>query len=142
MATKTIKTKTCKNGTWCLAGGDAPQPVANFHRYNRSTDGYKSECKTCRLDYQRDYDASNTDARATKRKVYANFFFTDQKQIAFNYLAKQLGVKAKVTIEGTYADEGYRAITRNLVKKTFTTKAQKATAFNLISYQLGQNARA
>lgn len=141
MATKK-NNKTCKNGTWCLNETGATQPVENFHRYSRSKDGRKSECRSCRLDYQRSYDSSNTEARSAKRKVYANFYFGDERQVAFNYLAKQLGIKAKVAVEGDYMTEIYRSSIRKTINTNFTTKSQKAAAFNLISYQLGHSARA
>lgn len=148
MATKTNKTKTCSNGAFCSNIEGAKQPVTNYHRYSRSKDGLKPECKSCRLSYQASYDASRAPERAIKRKVYAAFMFNDERAIAYNYLANKLGVKTK-RLDPIVVDENSlglndttKAYIRGQVKKTFTTKDAQRVAFNLISYQLGQTARA
>jgi hypothetical protein len=137
------KTKTCINGANCLNmwnGGTATQPVENFHRYGRAKDGRKSECKTDRLAYQRDYDSENSKLRTVKNKARNAFTTFDEIEIAYNYLANQLGVKTKV--ETYNKDRAFGAKIRSTVKKNFTTTAQKTAVFNLLSFQLGQTARA
>jgi hypothetical protein len=133
-------TKICRNDYSCANLSGAEQPLTNFHKYSRSKDGYKDECKECRLTYQADYDFRNSGVRAVKRRVYKTYGFNDEKQVAFNYLAKQLGIKTKVN--GVGIDSSIKTAARNATKKNFATTEEQRIAFNLLSYQLGQNARA
>jgi hypothetical protein len=146
--TKTAR-KTCINKESCKNAKGARQPLTNFHRYSRSTDGHKSECKSCRLTYQKSYDTLRSYDRSVKGKVY-NLFpadLPDARREAFNYLAKELGIKVKVRVEyPSWYSKSMRATERRYtikdVNTAFTTREAKVIAFNLLSYQLDQTARA
>ena len=64
------ETKRCSRGENCVNEGGADQPLANFNVSGRG--GLRSECKSCKIAYERARTSRKNNPRSTEPKICSN----------------------------------------------------------------------